>query len=57
MLGAGMHGFMPPVLAQYRKNVLNDKRGAELQKLAVALRKKGYEIVTPVHVWLSGMTR
>ncbi|HXK16872.1 MAG TPA: DUF2461 domain-containing protein [Polyangiaceae bacterium] len=44
LLGGGMHGFMPPVLAQYRKNVLNDKRGAELAKLAAALRKKGYEV-------------
>jgi uncharacterized protein (TIGR02453 family) len=44
LLGGGMHGFMPPVLAQYRKNVLNDKRGAELVKLATALRKRGYEV-------------
>jgi uncharacterized protein (TIGR02453 family) len=44
MLGAGMHGFTPPVLAQYRKNVLSDKRGSELQKLAAALRKQGYEV-------------
>jgi uncharacterized protein (TIGR02453 family) len=44
LLGGGMHGFMPPVLAQYRKNVLNDKRGAELVKLTLALHKKGYEV-------------
>jgi uncharacterized protein (TIGR02453 family) len=44
LLGGGMHGFMPPVLAQYRKNVLSDKRGAELAKIAAALRKKGYVV-------------
>lgn len=25
LLGCGMHGFMPPVLARYRNNVLDDK--------------------------------
>src|SRR5262245_57660237 len=27
VLGAGMHGFMPPVLARYRKAVLDDRKG------------------------------
>ena len=44
MLGAGIHGFMPPQLAQCRANVLDDERGAELAKLAAALRKKGYTV-------------
>ena len=44
LLGAGMHGFVPPVLAQYRQNVLSDKRGAELAKLAAKLQKKGYSL-------------
>jgi hypothetical protein len=44
ILGAGMHGFMPPQLAQYRKNVLDDSRGKALQKVVTALRKKGYEV-------------
>jgi len=32
------------VLARYRKNVLGDKRGAELSKLVAGLRKKGYDV-------------
>jgi uncharacterized protein (TIGR02453 family) len=44
LLGGGMHGFVPPQLALYRKNVLDPKRGAELAKLAAALAKKGYSV-------------
>jgi uncharacterized protein (TIGR02453 family) len=44
LLGCGIHGFAPPLLAQYRQNVLDEKRGPELAKLATALRKKGYTV-------------
>ncbi|HVY28824.1 MAG TPA: DUF2461 domain-containing protein [Polyangiaceae bacterium] len=44
LLGAGMHGFVPPVLALYREQVLSDKRGPELSKVAAALNKKGYQL-------------
>ncbi len=44
MLGAGMHGFTPPVLAAYRKAVLDDKRGPALAKVVKALRAAGYEV-------------
>jgi uncharacterized protein (TIGR02453 family) len=42
MLGAGMHAFMPPVLAKYRAAVAG-KRGEALAKIATTLKKKGYD--------------
>ena len=44
MLGAGMHGFMPPVLARYRAAVLDEKKGAALAKIVSRLRKAGHEV-------------
>jgi uncharacterized protein (TIGR02453 family) len=44
MVGGGMHGFMPPVLARYREAVLDSKKGAALAKVAAGLRAKGYEV-------------
>ncbi len=44
MLGAGMHGFMPPVLARYRKAVLDDKKGAALVKVAAKVTGAGYDL-------------
>jgi uncharacterized protein (TIGR02453 family) len=44
MLGAGMHGFMPPALERYRKAVLDDRQGPELAKAVARVRKAGYEV-------------
>jgi uncharacterized protein (TIGR02453 family) len=44
MLGAGMHGFAPPVLARYREAVLDDRKGAELVKAVAKVRKAGYQV-------------
>jgi uncharacterized protein (TIGR02453 family) len=44
MLGAGMHGFMPPVLRSYRRAVLDDRTGAALAKIVGKLRKAGYVV-------------
>lgn len=44
LLGAGLHGFVPPVLARYREHVLDKKRGAELEKVAATLAKRGYKL-------------
>jgi uncharacterized protein (TIGR02453 family) len=43
-IGTGMHGFMPPVLAKYRKAVLDDKKGKKLAEIVKQLSKKGYKI-------------
>jgi uncharacterized protein (TIGR02453 family) len=44
MLGAGMHGFVPPVLARYRAAVLDDRKGAALAKVVAKVRSLGYEV-------------
>jgi len=44
MLGAGMHGFMPPVLARYRRAVLDPKKGPALARIVAQVRKAGYEV-------------
>jgi uncharacterized protein (TIGR02453 family) len=44
LLGAGMHGFMPPVLARYRKAVVDERRGAALAKVVAKLRDAGFEV-------------
>jgi uncharacterized protein (TIGR02453 family) len=44
MLGAGMHGFMPPVLERYRQAVLDDKKGKALVAAVAKVRKGGYEV-------------
>jgi uncharacterized protein (TIGR02453 family) len=44
MLGAGMHGFMPPVLARYREAVLDAKKGVALGKVVAKLEKLGLEV-------------
>jgi uncharacterized protein (TIGR02453 family) len=44
ILGAGIHSFAPPTLARYRKAVLDQKRGAALARLVIALRDDGYEV-------------
>jgi uncharacterized protein (TIGR02453 family) len=44
MLGAGMHGFMPPVLARYRESVLDQKKGPALAKVVAKLHGLGLEI-------------
>jgi uncharacterized protein (TIGR02453 family) len=44
MVGAGMHGFPPPVLARYRRAVLDKRKGAALAKIVASLRKAGYEV-------------
>jgi uncharacterized protein (TIGR02453 family) len=46
LLGAGMHGFVPPMLARYRAAVLDPKRGAALVAIVAKLRKAGYEVGT-----------
>ena len=46
LLGAGIHGFMPPVLARYREAVLDPKKGAALVKIVQKLRDAGYGIGT-----------
>ena len=42
VLGAGMHDFTPPVLAKYRKAVLDDKKGKRLVEIQRSLAKAGY---------------
>jgi uncharacterized protein (TIGR02453 family) len=49
MLGAGMHGFVPPVLARYREAVLDPKRGEALAALVAKLRKASYEVGTETY--------
>jgi uncharacterized protein (TIGR02453 family) len=44
MLGAGMHGFMPPVLARYRAAVLDAKRGPALAKIVDKVKKAGLAV-------------
>jgi uncharacterized protein (TIGR02453 family) len=44
VVGAGMHGFMPPVLARYRRAVLDDDKGAALAKIVAKLRKDGRDV-------------
>ena len=44
MLGAGMYGFDPPMLAKYRKAVAGDKLGGELENAVAAVEKKGLEV-------------
>jgi hypothetical protein len=44
LLGVGLHAFVPPVLARYREQVQDKKRGAELEKVAATLAKRGYEL-------------
>jgi uncharacterized protein (TIGR02453 family) len=44
MLGAGMHGFMPPALERYRQAVLDEKKGPALAKAVAKVRKAGYEV-------------
>src|SRR5262252_10839735 len=46
MLGAGMHGFAPPMLARYRAAILDARRGDALVRVVTKLRKSGYEIGT-----------
>lgn len=44
ILGAGVHGFDKPVLANYRDAVDDDKTGGALVKLAKKMEKAGYEM-------------
>jgi uncharacterized protein (TIGR02453 family) len=44
IVGAGMHGFPPPVLARYRGAVLDDRRGAALAKVVAKARAAGYTV-------------
>jgi uncharacterized protein (TIGR02453 family) len=44
ILGAGTHVFAPPVLNRYRKQVLNEKRGAALAKLVATLQSEGFAV-------------
>jgi|SRR5579859_43357 len=44
LLGAGMHGFMPPVLARYRRAVLDDAKGRALASVVAKLRKEGRDV-------------
>lgn len=44
LLGAGMHSLEGPLLERYRKAVADPKRGADLVKLASALRADGYDV-------------
>jgi uncharacterized protein (TIGR02453 family) len=44
MLGAGMHGFMPPVLARYRAAVLDAKNGPALAKIVDKVKKAGLAV-------------
>ncbi len=46
LLGAGMHGFAPPVLARYRAAVLDEQRGEALVKIVKKLRAAGYNVGT-----------
>ena len=42
--GAGMHGFVPPVLARYRRAVLDEDKGGALAKVVAKLRKDGRDV-------------
>jgi uncharacterized protein (TIGR02453 family) len=44
IVGAGMHGFMPPALARYRSAVLDEDKGAALAKIVAKLRKDGRDV-------------
>jgi uncharacterized protein (TIGR02453 family) len=44
LLGAGMHGFMPQVLARYRRAVLDDAKGPLLAKTVAKFEKAGHEV-------------
>ena len=44
MLGAGMYVFPKPVLARYRKAVVDPRKGAALRRVVARLEKKGYEV-------------
>jgi uncharacterized protein (TIGR02453 family) len=44
ILGAGLHGFAPPVLARYRRAVVDDDKGAALAKVVAKLRRAGYDV-------------
>jgi uncharacterized protein (TIGR02453 family) len=44
LLGAGVHGFEPPLLAKYRKAVASDKTGGELVQAVKAVEKKGVAV-------------
>jgi uncharacterized protein (TIGR02453 family) len=44
LLGAGMHGFQPPVLARYRAAVLDARKGPALAKVVASLAKAGYPV-------------
>ena len=44
MLGAGMHGFMPEVLARYRAAVLDARKGAALTRVVAKLRDAGHAV-------------
>ena len=44
MLGAGMHGFMRPVLAKYRKAVADARKGAALASVGKDVTRAGYEV-------------
>jgi uncharacterized protein (TIGR02453 family) len=54
LLGAGMHGFMPPALARYRAAVLDAKKGAALARVVEALRAKGYDVGTETYKKVPG---
>jgi uncharacterized protein (TIGR02453 family) len=43
ILGAGIHDFEPPLLANYRKAVADPKSGASLEKAITAVEKKGFK--------------
>ena len=44
MLGAGMHTFMPPVLARYRKAVIDQRRGTAIAKVVAKLCDAGFDV-------------
>lgn len=44
ILGAGQHTFMPEALERYREAVLDDERGAALERAVAKVRKAGYQI-------------
>lgn len=44
MTAAGMYRMTPPQLAKLRRAIVDDKRGAELEKLLAKIAKEGFEI-------------
>jgi uncharacterized protein (TIGR02453 family) len=44
IVGAGMHGFPPPVLARYRRAALDDRQGAALAKVVTKVRSAKYAV-------------